>query len=125
MKKLKYILIMFVAVMMTVSCSNDDDNDGVDSGDSALVGTWGISEAIEGLEISLKVTFNANATGKIISVFTMGGESQTESDDFTWSTDGNKLTMVIAGETDVSTYSISGNKLTITQDGDNTVFTKQ
>ena len=115
---------MFVALSVSVSCSNNDDEGG-SSGDSALVGTWGITESIEGLEISLKVTFNANATGKIISVFTMDGESQTESDDFTWSTDGNKLTMIIAGETEVSTYSISGNKLTVTQDGESTVFTKQ
>ncbi len=123
MNKFKYLLVMFVAVMVSVSCSNDDDDDKA-SGNSDLVGTWGISESSDDLEINIKVTFNANATGKIISVYTIYGETETETDDFTWSTKGNQLTMVIGGETEISTYSISGNKLTVTQDGETTVLTK-
>ena len=123
MKKFKYLLIMFVAVMVTVSCSNDDDDK--DSGNNDLVGTWGVSESIDGFEISIKVTFNADATGIINSAYTVNGETETEIDDFTWSTSGNQLTMVLYGDPEISTYSISGNKLTITQDGETTVLTKQ
>ena len=119
MKKIKYLLIMAVAVMVSVSCSNDDDNDV-----NPLVGSWGFTE-LEGVEeYSLTVTVNENLTGNIGVVETFDGETETFNQSFTWSTDGNKLTLIIDGETDISTYSISGNKLTITSEGDNTVLTR-
>lgn len=58
-------------------------------------------------------------------ISTFDGFTKTESDDFTWSTDGNKLTINSDGNSDVSTYSISGNKLTINSDGVEMVLTKQ
>ena len=120
MKKMKYLVVMLLAVMMTVSCSKDD-NDDVNS----IVGTWGLTETVEGIVIDFEVTFNENLTGTMLSSITMDGESFDESDSFTWSTSGNKLTMVINGETDISTYSISGSKLTIGLDGENLVLTRK
>jgi hypothetical protein len=121
MKKFKYLLIMLVALTVSVSCSDDDD----DMGSNELVGTWGLTESDEGIAISIAATFNANFKGTIASTFTFNGESETDNSNFTWSTDGNKLTMVIDGESEISTYSISGNKLTVTNDGESTVLTRQ
>ncbi len=122
MKKIKYLFIMFVAVMVSVSCSNDDGDDGV----NALVGTWGFTEFDEVEEISVTFTFKANYTGTTVAVYTFDGESETEWDEsFTWSTNGNKLTLIIDGETDISTYSISGDTLTINFDYETFVLTRQ
>ncbi len=113
---------MVVAVMVSVSCSTDDGDDGV----HALVGTWGFTEFDDGDEINVTVTFKANYTGTTVVVVTFDGESETENVGFTWGTDGNKLTMEGDGETDISTYSISGDKLTINFDDDDPiVLTRQ
>ena len=119
MKKFKYLLIMVLAVTVFVSCSTDDDV-------NALVGTWGYTEMDEDLEIKVTATFNANLSGEIDVVVAFNSGSETENSSFTWSTDGNKLTMVIDGDTETSTYSISGDKLTITDDdGETIVLTRQ
>ena len=122
MKKFKYLLIMLVALTVSVSCSDDDD----DMGNNELVGTWELTESEDGIAISIEATFKADFKGTIASTFTFGGASETDNSNFTWSTDGNKLTMVMDGDTEVLTYSVSGNKLTITDsDNDSTVLTRQ
>ena len=63
-------------------------------------------------------------TGTIVAVETFDGETETESDTFTWGTDGNKLTLVIDGDEETTTYIILGNKLTITTETGISVFTK-
>lgn len=120
MKKMKYLLIMAMAVMMSVSCSKDDDDDV-----NPIVGTWGLTETIDGEVIDFEITFKENLTGTIMSSITFDGTTYDESDNFTWSTSGNKLTIVIDGETDITTYSISGNKLTINVDDENIVLTRR
>ena len=97
MKKIKYLFVMFVAVMVSVSCSNDDD-DGFDDnfddnfGDSALVGTWEWSEFDGQYEIKETVTFKENLSGTLVSSETFEGTTTiTESESFTWSTDGIAL----------------------------------
>jgi len=110
---------MAIAVMVSVSCSDDDDNDV-----NPLVGSWGMTEMEQGYEYTLTITFNENLNGTITTVETYDGETETYNQTFTWSTDGNKLTLIIDGYTDISTYSISGNKLTVTSDGDITVLTR-
>lgn len=118
---MKYLLIMIMAVMMSVSCSDDDDDDV-----NPLVGTWAISESIEGVEISLSATFKSDFTGTMASSIAFDGNTETESSSFTWSTSGNKLTMEIDGETETATFLILGNKLTITdEEGLITILTKQ
>lgn len=113
---------MIFAVTLSVSCSSDDDSA---SDSNALLGTWETTASEEGFEIEVDVTFKANNTGSSNVSTTFEGETFSESDSFTWSTNGNKLSIVSGGETDVVTYSISGNKLTITDDTDVSVFTKQ
>ncbi|MDH5413358.1 MAG: lipocalin family protein [Flavobacteriaceae bacterium] len=123
MIKIKTLLFALLLVSFT-ACSSDDDEMG-DASDTALVGTWTITETEGETEFSEKVTFNANSSGDIVSSYTFDGTTETETVSFTWSTSGNKLTLVIAGETEIVTYSISGDSLTITtQDGD-VIFTRQ
>jgi len=120
MKRIKYFLIMAIAITVAVSCSNDDNDNDL----NPIVGSWEMTQSEQGLEFSLTATFNANLTGTISTVITFNGETETENESFTWSTDGNKLTLMADGETDISTYSISGNKLTITSDGESIVLTR-
>lgn len=131
MKNFKYLFIMFVAVMASVSCSNDDDENFKDdfednSGDSALVGTWGWTELEEGETITETVTFNENFSGTLVSSETFEGETESVFDNFTWSTNENKLRLIFNGETEILKYSISGDNLTVTTDDGETIgFTKQ
>lgn len=114
---------MIFAVTLSVSCSSDDDSA---SDSNALLGTWETTGSEEGFEIEVDVTFKANNTGFTVVSTTFAGETFSESDNFTWSANGNKLSIVSGGETDVITYSISGNELTTTDDsGEVIVFTKQ
>jgi uncharacterized lipoprotein NlpE involved in copper resistance len=127
MKKIKYLFVMFVAVMVSVSCNNDDDDnfDG-GNGDNALVGIWGLIELEEGVAISVTATFNENLSGTLVTSETFEGETASEFESFTWSTDGNKLRLIFDEETEILTYSISGDTLTVTDDeGFITVLTKQ
>jgi len=119
MKNLRYVMIMFIALTAAISCS--DDSDDV----NPIVGTWTVSESEAGFSVSISATFEDDNKGTMLATVGFGGESATENSTFTWSTDGDQLTMVIDGETEVSTYSISGNKLTIIDDeGSQTVLTR-
>ena len=128
MKKIKYLFIMLAAVMVSVSCNNDDD-DSFDNnfddnfGDSALVGTWILTEFDNGVEFTETATFNENLAGTFVSASTFEGETESVSESFTWSTDGNKLRLIIGGETEILKYSISGDNLTVTtEDGETITF---
>jgi hypothetical protein len=128
MKKFKYLLIMVLAVTVSVSCSNDDDDDDFDdsNGDTALVGTWGLTESEDGVTFTETVTFNENLSGTLVSSETFEGETVSEYQSFTWSTDGNKLRLIFDDETETLTYSISGDNLSVTTgDGENIGFTRQ
>ena len=122
MKNIKYLFVLIFAVALSVSCSSDDDSS---SNSSDLVGSWETTDVQEGIDYNITATFNVNNSGNLTSVSTFDGFTKTESDDFTWSTDRNKLTINSDGETDVLTYSISGNKLTMTDQGGTYIFTKQ
>lgn len=125
MKKITYLIVLSLALMFTGSCSSDDDA-GSDVNDPALVGSWGASETGDGITLEVTVTFNSNQSGRSIITTTFEGETESETENFTWSTVGNRLTIKISGEDDeVLTYSISGNRLTLTDsDGFSTVLTK-
>lgn len=125
MKKITYLIVLSLALMLTGSCSSDDDA-GSDVNDSALVGSWGATESEDGATLHVTVTFNANQSGRSVIVTTFGGETETETENFSWSTNGNKLTVESSSEgTEVLTYSISGNRLTLTDsEGFSTVLTK-
>ena len=114
------MLIMFVALTTAVSCT-DDGTDDV----NPIIGTSVLSESAEGIEISLEATFHENNKGTMVATVSFAGESASENSSFSWSTEGDQLTMTMEGETEVSTYLIVGNKLTITDDeGEITVLTR-
>ena len=111
---------MFVALTAAVSCT-DDGGDDV----NPIIGTWALSESAEGIEISLEATFNENNKGTMVATLSFAGESASENSSFSWSTDGDQLTITMDGETEVSTYFIIGNTLTITDDeGEITILTR-
>ena len=122
MKKIKNLLLVFTLVLAVASCDSDDDG----GFDNELLGTWEAVESEEGMEIGITAKFNSNETGELATKLSLGGQvMSSETFDFTWSTEGNKLTMTMDGDTDVSTYSISVDKLTITDsDGESFVLTK-
>ena len=113
---------MFTLVMAVASCNSDDDA----GFENELLGTWEASESEIGMTVELTAKFNSNETGEFITTLLIGEQVVTnENFDFTWSTDGDKLTMIMDGETDISTYSVSDDKLTITDsDGEVIVLTK-
>ena len=123
MIKIKTLLFALLLVSFT-ACSSDDDEMS-DASDTALVGTWTITETEGETEFSEKVTFNANSSGDIVSTTTFEGTTETQTISFTWNTSENKLTLVIDAKTEIYTYSISGDKLTITDQDDVVVFTRQ
>jgi len=112
MKNFKYVMILFMALSVSLTSCNDDDDDM----GNPIVGSWSVSEADGGFEVDILATFKENGTGTLAATITIQGESLTETDSFTWSTNGDQLTMTMEGETEVSTYSISGDTLTITDD---------
>lgn len=121
MKKIGIILLLMMVTL--VSCSKDDDENVV----NPLIGTWEYTATYteENIIIKQVVTFNANNTGLMMTTGTFqGGAPNIETNNFTWNSNGNKLTIFINGESEVGTYSISGNKLTMTFDGETLVFTR-
>ena len=123
MKKMKYVMIMLLALTLSVACSSDDDND---STKDPLVGTWSVSESQEGLEISITATFNANFTGKLVIFIAFGGESQSETENFTWSTRGQPINPGDRWRNSGGNLFHSGNKLTITDDeGEILILTRE
>ncbi len=122
MKIFKYLLIMIVALTVSVSSCSDDD-DPV----NALVGTWEYTESEGGEEFIFSLTIKETLTGTALITYTFEGEiEEVVTESFTWSTDGNKLTLIIDGETVMLTYSISSNKLMLKfQDDAPLVFTRQ
>ena len=121
-KKLVAVLLLVVMVVSLAACSS-----------SSIVGKWkmdiksvltmsGMSEAeyeqMKPLIGDMSATMEFTEDGKVYLVVTAMGQSQTEEQ--TYSVDGDKLTM--GGDT--GTYKIDGDKLTITQDGMSLTMTR-
>jgi hypothetical protein len=111
------LLLCFVLPILITSCDKDELSD--------LVGTWEYSDTEQGVTLSISITFNSDNTGKMLLTMTFAGETETESGNFTWSTEGDILSITTEDETTSVKYSISGNKLTITEDGEDMVFTRK
>ena len=112
------ILTAFLILSTLNSCKDEESI-------NPIVGTWEYSGTMEGLKVTLTITFNTDLTGLMKTLIEFEGESESETLNFTYSTDSNKLTLIMDGESQVSSYSISGNKLTITDEGEEIVFTKK
>lgn len=121
MKNLKYLLLLCMTISLTVSCSSDDDNNDAPDSVHPLVGTWESSFSEDGISVSIEVTFNANNTGVMTSSATFNGFTESESENFTWSTDGNKLYMF----DEEATYFINGDVLTINNEDGGLVLTRK
>ena len=120
MKTLHYFATILLALaLLATSCNKDDDVD------DPLVGTWEFTESLEWFSMTVTMTFNADKTGISKMVTVIDGETESVTTNFTYSTEGSKLTLTANGETAVLTYSISGNKLTLTEDGENIVYTRK
>ena len=112
------ILTAFLILSTLNSCKDEESI-------NPIVGTWEYSETLEGLKITLTITFNTDLTGLMKIVMEFEGQSESETVNFTYSTNSNKLTLIMDGESQVFDYSISGNKLTLTDEGEDIVFTKK
>lgn len=121
-KKLVAVLLLVVMVVSLAACSS-----------SSIVGKWkmdiksvlkmsGMSEAdyeqMKSLIGDMSATMEFTEDGKVYLVVTAMGQSETEEQ--TYSVDGDKLTM--GGST--GTYKLDGDKLTITQDGMSLTMTR-
>ena len=121
-KKLVAVLLLVVMVVSLAACSS-----------SSIVGKWkmdiksvltmsGMSEAeyeqMKPLIGDMSATMEFTEDGKVYLVVTAMGQSETEEQ--TYSVDGDKLTM--GGST--GTYKIDGDKLTLTQDGMSLTMTR-
>lgn len=123
MKKIGIILLLIMVTL--ISCNKDDDENVV----NPLIGTWEntVTYTEENLIMKQVVTFNTNNTGlwTVTGTF-QGGTPMIETNNFTWNSNGNKLTIIIDNETEaeVGTYTISGNKLSMTFYGETLIFTR-
>ncbi|WP_340113569.1 lipocalin family protein [Maribellus mangrovi] len=115
------LAILALILVCAVSCSKDDDADKVDP----IVGTWENILSFEGFSMTTTMTFKADHSGTSKIVMVIAGETESESVNFTYSTNGSALTLTEGEESTVLTYSISGNKLTLTEDGEEIVFTRK
>jgi len=124
MKRFKYLFVIVIAIMLSVSCSKDDNSN---LNDSALVGTWGFTETEEVYDEEQLITFNSDFSGILVYSITFDGRTESVDYNLTWSTSGNKLTIEMNEEAETGNYSITGNKLTInnTENDYVEVYTKQ
>jgi len=114
MKNFKYLFIMFIAVMASVSCNKDDDegfDDNFDDnfGDSALFGTWVLTAFEDGETFTDTVTFNENLSGTYLSNETFEGETQSVFENFTWSTNENILRCESYRKVEKASFATVGN----------------
>ena len=124
MNRLRHLTLATLALVIicVASCSKDNDADSVEE---PIVGTWENILAFEGFSMTTTMTFNSNLTGTSKIVLVIAGETEDETVNFTYSTNGTQLTLTEGGESTVVTYSISGNTLTLTEDGEEIVFTRK
>lgn len=120
MKKFNVIGVVFLVLLFSffTSCNDEETPD-------PLVGVWELSEVEDGITMTITLTFNSDNTGSVKVMVIIEGISESDTENFTYSTAANILTMTMGGESSEVTYSISGNKLTITEDGETLVFTKK
>lgn len=127
MKKLTYLFVLLMSMISVVSCNEDDLVDLLNNEDSkALIGTWEYLESDDEYEEVITLTFNNNFSGLLEVKYTEDGYSESDTQEFTWGTDGKNLTLDLPEGLESLSYSISGNKLRITdEDGDLLIFTKK
>lgn len=121
MKKLKLLLMMFIAavgVCNFVSCDKDDDKGGA----SSIVGTWEDRDE-DGYD---RYTFSSDGSYTwVVEEYDKSGGADTEYGTYTY--DGKILTLHNStyGWTDQFDVIISGNKMTWHVEGETYVYTRK
>lgn len=135
-KNFFYLLIAAIMGTFTLVSCNDDDDVIKPEGKQAkeLVGSWTLYDEDEYGTENITITFEKNGKGNITSIFTSEKypeENGTFTTNFTWATNGNKLSIMFTEEgktiTRTGAYEIKGNTLTLRDDEDNSyeVYTKK
>jgi len=117
--KILFVVSIMLAAVAFTSCNKDEESKSPE-----LIGTWMFEENMDGILTSEAITFNSNNTGIFSISTTIDGIKETESIEFTYTSDGNMLDVNLDDEMLQITYSIASNRLTITEDGDVTTYTK-
>ena len=124
---MKKITILFLSVLTlglsVASCSSDDDNDGASA---SIEGKWELSQVgyiVGGKETLEDVkngscsndTYEFTSDGKVkeTTYYSNEGKCEAETDNGTWTKNGNTLTIKFTGDTQGDSYEIevSGNKI--------------
>lgn len=129
---MKKITILFLSVLTlglsVASCSSDDDNNG---GSASIEGKWELTQVggvLNGQEFledvekdggcsSQTYEFTNDGKFKETNYESVNGKCEGETDNGTWTMNGNKITIKYTGETEgeTSETDISGNKLKLKQ----------
>ncbi len=126
-----FLLVFAMGMILISGCEKDEDVP-----QNKLLGTWEYMETYMEVdedtgmsyEISFELTytFNSDLSGVANGVITYPGEEpEIENLNFSYTTEGDKLTLAIGGETLNATYTVSGNKLTIDDGEEVIIFTKK
>lgn len=120
-KSLKTLAAVVIAALTFCLTGCQKDNEDL------IIGTWNVyamSETISNATIpamngtheeemmsgmSMSLTFNNDNTGVMVTTFSLFGMNETEQDTFTYTIDGDKLTMIIKyeeGETETTVNTI-------------------
>lgn len=114
------IIMMFVMMLGTAiafsSCSKNDDDE------KSVVGTWYSTYMDDYYKEEYTLTINANNTATMVMTETnmRTGRKDTDVENFTYSINGNIVTIVETGDDDVmaATFTVTGNQLIIIPIGD-------
>ena len=120
MKKFSFVgmVVMIFVLTSVISCDKEETAD-------PIIGTWEYSFSEEGYSTTITFTFNSDNTGSLFAKYVEDGETETESFNFTYSTNGSTLSITGLGDIGELPYTIADNKLTIIEDGEVLIFTKK
>lgn len=104
----KYLMLMLIATLslVTVSCGDKDDDDEPAPAQNTIVGQW-IQKNIDGEGADYVICFENNGTGW------MKWSDESYRDDFTYSVQGNKLSMSEDDYNWTCTFEFSGSTLVV------------
>ena len=132
MRNLLSMLLVF-SFLFTIGCGDDEATDET----NPLVGVWNMTSVV--IESEGTTTLDASDEFSIVLIFNEDGtfsnqgvmEGESHSENGTWSTSGNKLTVITEDvqegtETEIWDYTVSGNSflsMTIAENEDGYDFT--